>query len=311
MARHPQRQRLDPLQQLPRRHRVHAGAKVAQALAARAQQEGRDGALLGEDHVVEARIRLRQLGKAPGCLEIEVAAFGQHAADGGAMAAEELGRRVVEERRAVRERLQQIGRGEGRVDQQRNAMFVAQLGQRRDVQHVQARIAERLAEQQPGLGPDRGAPGVDVARLHEGGLDAEAAQRVVQQIVRTAVQRGRGDDMRAGAHQRGDRQMQRGLARRRGDRADAVLERGDALLEHGHGRIRDARIDVAGALHVEQRGGVLAVAEHEGGGQVDRRGPRPGGGVGRGAGVQREGIETGIGHGLFRVSLYRGSSEAV
>jgi hypothetical protein len=57
-----------------------------------------------------------------------------------------------------------------------------------------------------------------------------------------------------------------------GDRADAALERGDALFEHGIGRIGDARIDVAGALHVEQRGGLVGILEDEAGGQVDRRG---------------------------------------
>jgi hypothetical protein len=40
-----------------------------------------------------------------------------------------------------------------RVHQQRHAGVVRDGGHRGDVQHVQARVAQRLAEQQPGLGP--------------------------------------------------------------------------------------------------------------------------------------------------------------
>ncbi|MNT28972.1 hypothetical protein D3C72_1646930 [compost metagenome] len=224
------------------------------------------------------------------------------------MSAQELGRGMVEQAGAEIERAQQVGRGEGRIDQQRDAVVLAELGQRGDIQHVQARVAQRLAEQQPGVGADRGAPGVDVARLDEGGLDAEAAQRVVQQVVRAAVQRRRGHHVRARAHQRGHRQVQRGLARGRGDGAGAVLQRGDALFQHGHGGVGNTGIDVPRALHVEQRRGVLAVAEHEGRGQVDGGGAGPGGGVWRGAGVQRQRIESGSGHGRSALSCLRPAS---
>jgi hypothetical protein len=42
----------------------------------------------------------------------------------------------------------------------------------------------------------------------EGRGDAEARQREVEQVVRAAVERARGDDVRAGAGDRRDRQMQ-------------------------------------------------------------------------------------------------------
>ena len=145
------------------------------------------------------------------------------------------------------------------------------------------------------FGPDRGAPAVDVARLDEGRLDAEAAHRVVQQVLRAAVQRRAGHDVRARAHQRGDGQVQRGLAAGGGDRADAAFQRRHALLQHRVGRVADARIDVAGALEVEQGGRVVAGLEDERGGQVDGHRARAGGGVGRGAGVQRQRVEAGVG----------------
>jgi hypothetical protein len=175
---------------------------------------------------------------------VELAAVDQQPADDGAVAGQELGRRVEDEVGAMVERLHQPRRREGRIDQQRQAVVVGQRRDGRDVEHVEAGIAERLAEQQPRLRPDRGAPAVDVAGLHEGRRDAEARQRVVQQVVRAAVQRARADDVRAGAGQRADREVQRGLAARRRDRADAAFERRDALLEDRVGRVRDPAVDV-------------------------------------------------------------------
>ena len=65
--------------------------------------------------------------------------------------------------------------------------------------------------------------------------------------------------MLARAHQRGDGNMHRGHAARGADGADAALERGDALFQNGRRRIRDACIDVPGALEIEQRGRMIGV----------------------------------------------------
>ena len=203
---------------------------------------------------------------------------------------------------AVVERLHQPRRGEGRVDQQRQAVFMGDRRDGRDVEHVQSRVAEGLAEEQPRLGADRRTPGVMVAGAHESRGDAEARQGVVQQVVGAAVERARADDVAAGAGQRADRQVQRGLTTGRGDRAHAAFERRHSLLEHRIGRIRDAAVDVSRALHVEQRRCVLAVLEDERGRQVDGYGARAGGRVGRGAGMQREGVEAGIGRAGHGVS---------
>jgi hypothetical protein len=73
------------------------------------------------------------------------------------------------------------------------------LGDARDVEDVETRVAERLAEQETRLGADRCAPGIDVARVDERRRDAEPRQRVVEQVVRAAVQRARRDDVRNSA----------------------------------------------------------------------------------------------------------------
>ena len=285
--------------------RAHARAEVAQAFAARAQEERADRALLAEHHAVESLVGAGQLGEATGRsgrgVPVEAAAVDQDTADDGAVAGQELGRGVVDQVGAVLEGTHQPRRREGRIDEQRQVLLVGERGDRGDVEDVEARVAERLAEQQPRLGPDRVAPGVEVAGPDEGRRDAEARQRVLEQVVRSAVERARGDDVRAGAGDRRDREVQRRLAARRRDRPAAALERGDALLEDGVGRIRDPAVDVAGALHVEERRGVLARLEDERGREVDRHRARAGRRVGSGAGVQRERVEAGIGvagHGL-------------
>ena len=59
--------------------------------------------------------------------------------------------------------------------------------------------------------------------------------------------------------------------------ARPAFDRRHALLEHRHGRVGDARIDVAEGLQVEQARRVLGGVEHERGGLVDRRRARAGG----------------------------------
>ena len=103
----------------------------------------------------------------------------------------------------VVEGLHQPRRGEGAVHQQRQTGVVRDRTDRGDVQHLEPRVAQRLAEQQLGFGADRRAPAVDVAGRHESGRDTETFQREVQQVVAAAVQHRAGDDVRTRAGQRG------------------------------------------------------------------------------------------------------------
>ena len=274
---HPQRQRFDALQDQPGGVRAHAGAEIAQPLPTRAQQESADRRFLAEDHVVEAFVRRGELGETSSgllTLPVETAAVHDHAADDGAVSRQELGGGVVDQVGAEIQRLHQVRRCQRRIDQQRHSCVMGDRAHPRNVEHVQAGVPDGFAEQELGGGTHRCAPAVDVARLDECRLDAEPAHGVVQQVLGAAVKRGRRHDVRPRAHQRGDRQMQRRLAAGRGDRANAAFERCHPLFEHRIGRIADPRIDVARALEVEQRGGVVAGFEHEGGGEVDRHSAR-------------------------------------
>src|ERR1700722_20236693 len=102
------------------------------------------------------------------------------------------------------------------------------------------------------------------------------------------------------------------MARGRADGPAPALQAGDALLQHRDGRVAQARIDIAVALQVEERGGVVDILENIGGGLVDRGRARTGGGVGGGSGMNGKGLEAVRalgGHG--KVSLREGSDALV
>ena len=78
---------------------------------------------------------------------------------------------------------------------------------------------------------------------------------------------------------------------------------GHALLENRGSGIADARVHMSAALHVEERGGVIAGLENEGRGEMNGHGPRTGGGVWGGACMQGQRVEAGIGvtgHGFLQ-----------
>ena len=168
---------------------------------------------------------------------VETPAVDNRAADGDAVAADPFRDRVHDDVGAERERAAEIRRGEGIVDQERNAGRMRDVGDLRDVEHFQSRIADGLADHQPGAFADCGAKPVEIARLDEARGDAEARQRVGKEIDGAAIERRRCDDMIAGAQQRGDGEVHRRHAARGAHGADAVFERREPFLQHGGGRI--------------------------------------------------------------------------
>jgi hypothetical protein len=100
------------LQHLEGRHRGHAGAEIAQSLAARAQRERRGRGLLGENHPVEALVRLGERGVLGRPVPVHAAAIHEHSADHDTVSREELGGRVHDEVRALVERPGEDGRGD-------------------------------------------------------------------------------------------------------------------------------------------------------------------------------------------------------
>ena len=142
-----------------------------------------------------------------------------------------------------------------------------------------------------------------VGRVDEGRLDAEAGERHGELVVAPAVEVGRRHDVVAGIEQRHEGHRLGGQLAGGGQRADAALEAGHALLEHRRGRVHDPRVDVPEAVEVEEVGRVVGVLEDVGRGLIERHGTRAGDRVDALAGVQRPGVEAEVarlGHGRKR-----------
>ncbi len=121
--------------------------------------------------------------------------------------------------------------------------------------------------------------------LGEAPGDALARQDVAEQRVRGAVELRNGDDVAAGVGEIDEGEMQRGLAGRDRERADAAFEFGDALFENRGGRVGDPAVAIAFGLEVEQRGAVIGAVEGVSDGLVDRNRDGLGGRIGFVAGV--------------------------
>jgi hypothetical protein len=130
-----------------------------------------------------------------------------------------------------------------------------------------------------------------IIAVDERGLHTEAAQGDVELGDGPAVELGRGHNVVPGSSQRGEGDEFRGHAGRGSDGADAAFERGDPLLEGGHGGVANPRVDVAVLLQREEVGGVVGVLEDEGRGLVDRYGAGTVLGIGSSTRVQGTGAE--------------------
>ncbi len=77
-------------------------------------------------------------------------------------------------------------------------------GQRFDIDHVKLGIAERLGVNGFGLFVDRLAEAVEIVGIDEADRNAQLGQRVMEEVVGAAVERGGGNNLFAGAGQGGD-----------------------------------------------------------------------------------------------------------
>jgi hypothetical protein len=168
---------------------------------------------------------------------------------------------------------------------------VADVGQRAQVDHVAARVADGLGVDGLGAPVDEASERGRVGRVGEPHLDAELGQGVGEQVVGAAVQRAGGDDV---VTLLGDGEDGVGDGRLAGGQrqpGDAALECRDALFQHIRGRIHDPGVDVALDLEVEQVRTVLGAVEGVGRGLVDRHGHGLGDRIRGVAGVDGERFE--------------------
>ena len=272
-------------------HRRERRAEIAQGDRARLHGEGEIAEILEELEPVIGGLRLGQRGKAAALRPVELAQFDHHAAKRIAVARQELGRRMDDDVGAMLDRPAEVGGRERVVDDQRQARLVGDLRHRRDVDHDAARIGEVLDEDRLAFRRQRAAEILRLGRIDEMAGPAELLERKAELGERAAIEVARGDELVAGLHQGEEGEELRRVARRRRDRRPAAFERGDPLLQHRDGRVGEPRIDVAEIVQIEERGGVVDVVEHIGRRLVDRGRARAGGRIGRGAGMDRAGLE--------------------
>ena len=290
MRGHPERQRLDALGELPRGLWREHRTDVAQLLGTQAREEG----VLAEVAVpVEPAVVRHGLVEEREALvrPVEATGFDDDAAEGGPVAAEELGGRVDDDVGAPLDGAVEVRRRDRRVDDQRQVVGVGDLGQALEVGDLTGRVRDRLDEDELRLvGDDRCVVG-RVGGVHERGLDAEAAQRHIELGDCAAVEARARHDVVAGSGERSEGDELGTEPGCRGHRPDPALERGDALLECCDRRVRQPAVDIAVLLQREAGGGIRGVVENEGAGLVDREGAGAGDAIRDVAGVDGAGAE--------------------
>ena len=184
----------------------------------------------------------------------------------------------------------------------------------RDVEDVDLRVADRLTEEQLRVRADSSAPLVRIVLvLNERRLDTELGERVLEQVVGSAVDRRGRDDVVAGLRDVEHRVRLGCLAACDEEGTGAALERGEALLDDILRRVHDARVNVAELGQREEVRGVLGVVEDVRRRLIDRRRACLGGRVGLSARVDLLGFEAPVfrcGHGGYSSGLWDAAAVA-
>ena len=181
-------------------------AQIAQKLDTGLDDVGTraQGRPVGES--VVAGIGLGELGELVVRREVKASAVDDGSADDRVVAVEELRDRVDDDVRAMSERVDQVRGADRVVDDQRDTVGVGNGGDCLDVEYVVARVADALAVERFGIGPDCIGPLVRIPRIiDEGDLETQLGEGVVEQVVGTAIERGRCNDVIAGLGEVEDR----------------------------------------------------------------------------------------------------------
>jgi hypothetical protein len=239
---HPERERLQPLNELKGVEGAHAHAHVAQQHDPGADDIG-DGLQrlhgLGPYRAMIAGIRLVERREALSvCRPVEIAAVDDHAADRGTVSADIFCHRVDHDGGAVIERPAQQGCG-GVVHDQRHAERSPHGRHLADRKHGELRVGKRLGV--VGAGAIVGQPPEILrgGRIGEAHGDAHGRQCVGKKIPGAAIEIGGAHDVVAGATQVLERHRRGSLAGADGQRRHTTFERRHFLLQRVAGGIHD------------------------------------------------------------------------
>jgi hypothetical protein len=142
----------------------------------------------------------------------------QRAADDVRVPAHVLGGRVHDHVGAERERLLQVGGGEGVVHDQQRPRVVRHLGERGDVADAEQRVGRRLHPDDPGLARlHGGAHGLDRGQVRRRPVDAPALVDLGEEPEGAAVRVVGDDDVVAGVAHRAQQAVLGGEPRGEGE----------------------------------------------------------------------------------------------
>ena len=255
------RVRLQPLRQ-----RQRLGALGAQAQAQGFQPLEHHPGVEGREHHAGVFLHRQQ------ALVNEFGAGADRTGHDAALAVEVFGARVQHDVGAEFERALQRRGGQAVVHRQPGPGLVRQIGQGGDVADLGERIGGGFGQQQAGFGPNGCAPGCQIGLRHAGGSHAKARKLGPDQLEGGAKHGLRIDHMIARLEQGKADQREGRHARRRGQRGWAAFERGQALLEAGHGRAAAAAVGVAILLTSKAARGGGGAGLHKTAAQVQRFG---------------------------------------
>ena len=276
MALHTERQRLGALQEQERVERGDCAALIAEQDRADVGHESRRSCDVREGCAVVAWVRIRDVRELAALLPVVAAAVHNDAAERGAVAADELRRGVNHNVSAVLERANQVGRAEGVIDHERQAVLMCNRRNRVDVRDIGVRVTEGFEVDCLGVRANCILDLIEFVRIDKGGLDAELLQRVCKEVIGAAVDGLLCDNVVARLCECLEGV---GNCRRTGCDCEcrgAALKRCDSLLKDILRGVRKSAVDVAGVSQTEAVRRMLRVAEHIRSGLVNRNGSRIG-----------------------------------
>ena len=263
-----ERKRFDTLQQQECVERRNGSTFIAEEDSADVDGISRC-ARRGERNAV-ARVLLGELRELAAGSPVELAAIHDDAAESRTVTADELGRRMHNHVGTVFNWANQVRRTEGVVDNQRTLVLVGNRRDGVDIRNVGMRVAERFDEDELRVALDCGFDTLEIVRVDERGLDTEGAERMLQQVESTAINRALGNHVIALASESRDGVGNGSCTRSDSESGDASFEGSDTFFEHTLSGVIDTAINVTASLQNEAVGGVLGIVEHVRGGLVNR-----------------------------------------
>ena len=262
MPLHAQRKRLHSLQNQEGVEGAERRARVAQRHRARPTDIRRGTQRFCIDDAVVARLWLGELIELVAMRSpVEDAAIDQDAGDGRAQPAQVLGGGMQDDVAAIFHRLAERRGRHGVVDDDWHAVRMRHIGDGCQVGDIASGIADRFAEDGARIGVDVLGQALGAVIFGKAHINAQLGQHVAEERPGAAIKLGHGDDIVARLSQIDDGIMDGSLPARQRQRRHAAFHGCDALLQHGIGRVHDARIDIARHRQIKEVCAVLRIVK--------------------------------------------------